>query len=337
MIELPPEASALLEKARRDHNPTSDDAERIRRSLHAKLGIAAALAPSMLPTQAAASAAKIVTGSAKSGALLFGLKTKVLLAVVTLSGAASVPLMMRSDVTPGGSPPPASCAPHCGDEPSAPVAHVTAEPTAQVEPAVMVEPTPSAEPLLDRKAQRRVRRHERRQRAAEAQRELRGSSSMSLVASPSRASGVEPVAQGATRMAHAALDPVAERATSLAAQALPDPVAAAGQPSVPGVAQDDTTSRDESPALPELTLIRGALTSLRDGAPQRALTLLGEHAAHYREGAFASERRGLRIVALCALGRLDEGLRERVVFLRREGSAPVAERVRHACQEAPGK
>jgi hypothetical protein len=90
-------------------------------------------------------------------------------------------------------------------------------------------------------------------------------------------------------------------------------------------------------APPELTLIRSALTSLRDGAPQRALALLGEHDDAYPNGAFASERRGLRIVALCESGRLDEGRKERVVFLRREGSAPVAERVRHACQEAPGK
>ncbi|MET0343353.1 MAG: hypothetical protein ABW252_20250 [Polyangiales bacterium] len=354
MTQLPPEAASLLAKARREHNPTDADAERVRRDLYAKLGIAAAIAPSaatVMSSKAAASAGtQLATGSTgalgalgaqavgKTGTLLFGLKaSKVILAVVTLSGVASVPLMMRSDVRPRASDARCTtepCPPSEGD--AAAIALVSSDPR--------VEPTPTAEELDDRRAaDRRARRHERRQqRVAQTDR-----------ARDSRASRVDedehdaPTPGDRAQVAH---DPtISSRATAASgathtvngAPASASGAAHGGVNDAPASESDATevpAPKVDAPSAPtELALIRGALTNLRDGAPQRALSLLSEHGEAYPEGAFASERRGLRIVALCASGRLDEGRKERVVFLRREGSAPVAERVRHACQEAPGK
>ncbi|MDB4972894.1 MAG: hypothetical protein JWN48_1235, partial [Myxococcaceae bacterium] len=95
-------------------------------------------------------------------------------------------------------------------------------------------------------------------------------------------------------------------------------------------------SAEAPPAAPvplEVELIRKAMTSLRDHDAGRALALLEEHAARYPSGAFATERRGLHAVALCAAGRVSEGKSEQASFLRTDSAAPIAARVRRACGE----
>ena len=91
------------------------------------------------------------------------------------------------------------------------------------------------------------------------------------------------------------------------------------------------------PAVGELDLIDGAIASLRDGEEARALALLERHRVSYPDGKFAIERKGLRVLALCAAGRLEEGRAERQVLLRSERAAPILTRVRKACAEAPGR
>ncbi|XXX72570.1 hypothetical protein WMF30_33465 [Sorangium sp. So ce134] len=94
-------------------------------------------------------------------------------------------------------------------------------------------------------------------------------------------------------------------------------------------------SASASPAgstLPgELALLRSAQGALRAGDAGRALALLEEHTAEYREGALREERRAARVFALCALGRIDESRAEAVRFLRDAPRSPLAERVRAAC------
>lgn len=90
---------------------------------------------------------------------------------------------------------------------------------------------------------------------------------------------------------------------------------------------DDGASRGEA------ALLRSALASVRDGDGQQALSLLAEHAARYPSGAFSTERRGLRVLALCAAGMSAEGQREQAAFLREAGGSPIAARVRSACTE----
>jgi len=105
------------------------------------------------------------------------------------------------------------------------------------------------------------------------------------------------------------------------------PLAASVPPSVP------PSAPVELEAPNELALIRRAMTSLRDRDANRALALLEEHAARFPRGSFATERRGLHVVALCAAGRLDDGRREQAAFLKSAGSSPIAARVRGACNE----
>ncbi|WP_438010685.1 hypothetical protein WME89_19760 [Sorangium sp. So ce321] len=97
-------------------------------------------------------------------------------------------------------------------------------------------------------------------------------------------------------------------------------------------------SASASPAgstLPgELALLRGAQGALRAGDAGRALALLEDHAAEFRDGALREERRAARVFALCALGRIDESRAEAARFLRDAPRSPLAERVRAACTRA---
>jgi hypothetical protein len=86
--------------------------------------------------------------------------------------------------------------------------------------------------------------------------------------------------------------------------------------------------KDES----EVALIRAALASLNAGDPQRAFELLEAHAARYPIGAMGRERAGLRVLALCATGRLQEGRREQAAFLAAASDSPLQNRVRGACE-----
>ncbi|MET0287240.1 MAG: hypothetical protein ABW352_22335 [Polyangiales bacterium] len=81
----------------------------------------------------------------------------------------------------------------------------------------------------------------------------------------------------------------------------------------------------------ELSLIEAAQQSLQRTQPGRALSQLEQHARSYPRGLLASEREGLRAIALCEAGRGAEGRRAKDAFLARAGSTPIAERVRKAC------
>ncbi|MET0341932.1 MAG: hypothetical protein ABW252_13080 [Polyangiales bacterium] len=100
-----------------------------------------------------------------------------------------------------------------------------------------------------------------------------------------------------------------------------------------GTAQAEVAPARVTRRPAEMTLIGRALAHLRDREPQRTLTLLDEHAEHYPNGKFATERKGLRVLALCAAGRIEEGRRARAAFLRELARAPIAVRVREACDE----
>ena len=86
----------------------------------------------------------------------------------------------------------------------------------------------------------------------------------------------------------------------------------------------------------ELLLIRQAAQALRDQQPALALTLLQSHAERFASGILVQERSGLTVIALCALGRLDEGRALQAQFLASSPNSPLAGRVRVAC-EAPAR
>lgn len=96
----------------------------------------------------------------------------------------------------------------------------------------------------------------------------------------------------------------------------------------------DRSSWDElEPPMPsELELIDDALSSLRDHNAKRSLSLLAQHEKQYPDGMLATERRGLRVLALCALGDRVRAARERAAYLSTAAQTPLAERVRRTCR-----
>lgn len=83
----------------------------------------------------------------------------------------------------------------------------------------------------------------------------------------------------------------------------------------------------------ELELIATAQESMRVGRPAEALDLLEQHRRHFPDASTREERRALRVLALCALGRLAEGRGARSVFLKTFPASAYRERVAGACEE----
>ena len=81
----------------------------------------------------------------------------------------------------------------------------------------------------------------------------------------------------------------------------------------------------------ELALLENAQQALKQGDSERALAALNQHASEHPGGALASERAGIRAVALCESGKTAEGKREARRFLSRNPKSPLAVRVRAAC------
>lgn len=96
-------------------------------------------------------------------------------------------------------------------------------------------------------------------------------------------------------------------------------------------AEDASQAADASTLAAEAALLQRAQTALAAGDPEAALVRLGEHARGYRDGVLARERDALRVTALCAAGRTDEGRAEGEAFLRAHAGSLLAERVRGAC------
>lgn len=112
---------------------------------------------------------------------------------------------------------------------------------------------------------------------------------------------------------------------------------ASGRRGTPPQADPDPTPAP-APALgstlaAENRLLARARAALIDEQPERALTLLGEHAQRFPQGVLAEERQALRAVALCEAGRTTEGQLAARAFLREHPQATLAERVRGTCLE----
>lgn len=80
----------------------------------------------------------------------------------------------------------------------------------------------------------------------------------------------------------------------------------------------------------ELALMQKAQAALGAGNPQGALALLDEGAKRFPNGALSEERVGMRVLALCEIGRSDARAQAET-FLAAHPSAPMAEHIRSAC------
>jgi hypothetical protein len=81
----------------------------------------------------------------------------------------------------------------------------------------------------------------------------------------------------------------------------------------------------------EADLLRQADGAVKAGNPSRALALVHEHATKFPNGIMSEEREAVRIVVLCALGRIEDARAAASLFLREHPRSPLARRVRESC------
>jgi hypothetical protein len=87
-----------------------------------------------------------------------------------------------------------------------------------------------------------------------------------------------------------------------------------------------------TPALDaELALIRRARTALNDGRAEEALAALDEHARRFPKGVLAEDRAAQRVLALCALARLDAAREEGLRFVSSHPRSPHVAAIRSSC------
>jgi hypothetical protein len=87
----------------------------------------------------------------------------------------------------------------------------------------------------------------------------------------------------------------------------------------------------DDPLLAEVTLLRRAQRALSDGQPGKALELATRHAALYPKSQVGVERDGLRVFALCALGRKPEARAIATALLERAPRSPLRASIAESC------
>jgi hypothetical protein len=87
----------------------------------------------------------------------------------------------------------------------------------------------------------------------------------------------------------------------------------------------------DDPLLAEVTLLRRAQRALHDGQPAKALELAARHAALYPKSQVGVERDGLRVFALCALGRKPEAHALAAELLERAPRSPLRASLAESC------
>lgn len=94
----------------------------------------------------------------------------------------------------------------------------------------------------------------------------------------------------------------------------------------------DSPRVDDLPDIgAEASLIAAARRELAAGKPEQALERLAEHESGFASGMLSEERRALRVVALCNLGRRDEARQIADAFLREAPRSPLVPRIRKSC------
>lgn len=138
--------------------------------------------------------------------------------------------------------------------------------------------------------------------------------------------------------------PVAEESTAIRVE--PPHSAPAGATPQPetrnAVVPTSETHRDvTAPSSPtkasiarETELLAEAQRALKSGQALKALYTLDRHAEEFPTGQLYEEATAARVVALCAVGRTQDGQRWTNEFLRRYPNSPLSARVRGACDKS---
>jgi type IV secretory pathway VirB10-like protein len=121
--------------------------------------------------------------------------------------------------------------------------------------------------------------------------------------------------------------PKPEPASAPEDEATPTPIRV-GSAAAPKASNRATTDSLDA----ELELVSQAQRALKAGRAQDALRALEEHQRRFPAGSLSFERAGLRPIALCQAGKLDEGRAAARNYLRRLPNSVLSKRIRVACQ-----
>lgn len=83
----------------------------------------------------------------------------------------------------------------------------------------------------------------------------------------------------------------------------------------------------------EAALLKRIRAARDAGDPARALRLASQHAQQYPDGVLESERRALRLAALCALGREAQARKEANALLHDDPNSPLGRRIATGCPQ----
>jgi hypothetical protein len=148
---------------------------------------------------------------------------------------------------------------------------------------------------------------------------------------------VPPIEHGVTGGAKAEPEPTGATVSDAAAPELRARSAEPPPPSGTAARPDDASHSIPEPPAPsadtlaeESALLATARSALASGDSRAALRALGDHATRFPRGVLSAERRALTAMALCADGRVAEGL---ATFPLPETTldTPLSKRVRSAC------
>jgi hypothetical protein len=140
--------------------------------------------------------------------------------------------------------------------------------------------------------------------------------------------------------ARTAADPAGSAATAAPQQPTDD-----GAPKTLPLPSLTRSKADKEPAAPsasaseptideEVRLVNGAQAALRVGNTNRALELIGQHAARFPGGKLTTLRQVTHMLALCQSGKAQQARQEAASFLAKNPSSPFAERVSGICSSA---
>jgi hypothetical protein len=326
--ELSPRARAFLRATRFEHDPTPNDAERVHAQLMARIaaGTTVAAGTVLMARQGAfKSLLKALAGLAHSASSSAGatvgatalVATKAA-AVVTVVGAVAVgtTLAVAHRAAPRSVEAPVHARVGAGAArpPAAPAGKPPAPPPTS-EPAILPRSAPEpADPT-----------HTDAPAVGAATRAAEG-------APPTSARGSE-LRGGA---APTSSRPLSSRPPS--ARRSGDTASAGTARSAPVPSSPPATAADRDDLLDrEVELIRQAHDALRDGEPGFALAILDDHERRFPRGALAQDRDAQRVLALCALGRLEEARTAAARFLSGYPLSPHAPAVRDSCAAAAGE
>lgn len=106
---------------------------------------------------------------------------------------------------------------------------------------------------------------------------------------------------------------------------VPEPAEPETSPSAPSPRASASTLSEEA------TLLQRAQSALAAKNPELALAVLAEHERRFAAGALAEERRAAKVLALCALGRVDEARALARAFVNAAPRSVLVPRLEHSC------